>query len=411
MPKRLLRIHSWLGLIGGAFLLVIGMAGATLIFADDIDAMLYPEIACAPGPERASLNTILTSVQHAYPEATISGIRMVPERPAVAYTVTMNMKGSQWWVQANPFTGEFLGARNVDHSFTRRVLALHRSFFFRPWGEALVGLLALFFFASALTGILVYRGSILRTFTARIRWKAGAPVIASDLHKRIGVLAFIFQLIMSFTGFYMISPVYKKLVTAAPPPGGAVAIPRISLDSLAAASARTLPGFQPRAVFLTNAEGKPVRVAGNVAGEWWMYGMMSSSVSFDPATGAVKEVVDIARAPWSARLEQVVRSVHFGQYGALPIKILYSLGGLTPGLLSITGSILWWRKRRARPGRRRRFVLRGKRLTGRTGEACEVSGTYRCQTDGRSVQMVAGDFFPPCEIGNAGESTWVRVGD
>ena len=38
--------------------------------------------------------------------------------------------------------------------------------------------------------------------------------------------------------------------------------------------------------------------------------------------------------------------LHFGNYGGPIIKILYFILGLTPGLLSITGFILWTRKKK-----------------------------------------------------------------
>jgi uncharacterized iron-regulated membrane protein len=244
-------------------------------------------------------------------------------------------------------------------------------------------------------------------------------VVAGDLHRLIGTLAFIFNLIMAFTGFYIISPVYKRIVAPEPPRGrAAMPIPTISLDSLVDRSSRELPGFVPRMVSLPNAKGRPVRVAGAVTHAGFLYGKASSSVSFDATTGKAVEKVDITRAPFWTRVEQIVRSVHFGQFGALPVKIIYSLGGLTPGILSITGGLIWLRKLRRKRARAKRqgrvgglaLALGGRRLIGRTGEICEETGLYRCQADGNSVHVAAGDIFPACDTAADFETTWVRVG-
>ncbi|HVZ40162.1 MAG TPA: PepSY-associated TM helix domain-containing protein [Candidatus Kapabacteria bacterium] len=347
MNKRLRSLHSWLGIVSGAFLLVIGMAGAMLVFTDDIDRALNPatDVVRRPAP-RIPLNDLLADVRTAYPQASLTGVRLQPERPEAACTIAMNMRGSLWLVEMDPYSGAILSTRNLDHSFMRQVLALHRSFFFRPWGEAAVGLLAILFFTSALTGLILHRHSLARIFTVVSRWRSGTKARLFDLHTTVGTLACLFQLTMSATGFYMISPVYKRIVTGAGQGTAWMPLPRPSLDSLLTVAAQALPGFQPRLISLPNMPGKPIRVTGSVDGTCIMYGTAGSAVTFNPASGAMIQALDISKAPFADRLEQVVRSVHFGQYGSLPVRIIYSLGGLTPGVLSITGAIMWLRKRR-----------------------------------------------------------------
>jgi uncharacterized iron-regulated membrane protein len=213
-----------------------------------------------------------------------------------------------------------------------------------------VGVFALVLFTSALTGLIVYRRHLLRVFTLRIRWRGGARLLSSDLHRLAGALAVLFQLMMSMTGFYMISPVYQKLLKSnerkpAPP---AIDYGSISFDTLLARSVTALPGFEPVSISLPRENGQPITVRGRIAGGNPLYGAASSTVSFDAGSGEVRDVINISEAPWSARIDKLAHGVHFGQYGALPVKIIYSLGGLTPGLMSITGFILWRSRRRLR---------------------------------------------------------------
>jgi uncharacterized iron-regulated membrane protein len=42
----------------------------------------------------------------------------------------------------------------------------------------------------------------------------------------------------------------------------------------------------------------------------------------------------------------ILKQLHFGQFGGIWIKIIYALGGFTPAILSITGFVLWWKRRR-----------------------------------------------------------------
>jgi uncharacterized iron-regulated membrane protein len=346
--RKLFALHSWLGLIGGGVLLIIGMAGSILVFSDEIDAMLNPAQMIG-GTEQLSFDRVVPAVSRRYPDATITGLRL-PKQSGTAPTVTMDRKGGLWFVEVDPRTGSIRSERNADRSFVRRVLALHRSFFFRPWGEAVVGVFALVLFFSALTGLIVYRKHLLRAFTPRIRWRGGARHLSSEFHRRVGVIAVLFQLLMSMTGFYMISPVYQKLLRAnekkpAPP---AIDYGSISIDRMLAQAVTELPDFEPVSISLPREDGQPITVRGRILGESTLYGSAGSSVSFDPRSGEVRDIIDISQVPLAARIDKLVHGIHFGQYGALPVKIIYSLGGLTPGLMSVTGFILWRSRRRKR---------------------------------------------------------------
>ena len=37
--------------------------------------------------------------------------------------------------------------------------------------------------------------------------------------------------------------------------------------------------------------------------------------------------------------------LHFGEFGGLPTRILWAVGGLMPALLLTTGVIMWWKPR------------------------------------------------------------------
>jgi uncharacterized iron-regulated membrane protein len=40
-----------------------------------------------------------------------------------------------------------------------------------------------------------------------------------------------------------------------------------------------------------------------------------------------------------------------GNYGGLAVKIFYVIVGITPGLLAVTGFLLWWRRSRKPRGK------------------------------------------------------------
>ena len=50
----------------------------------------------------------------------------------------------------------------------------------------------------------------------------------------------------------------------------------------------------------------------------------------------------------SSRYDIINAQVHYGQYGGLPVKVVYCLFGLTGGLLSITGFCCGSKERKAK---------------------------------------------------------------
>ena len=71
---------------------------------------------------------------------------------------------------------------------------------------------------------------------------------------------------------------------------------------------------------------------------------------FEIALVDVREarVAEVARLPWYLTLVQIGQPLHFGDYGSLPLKILWS--GLSWAALFITGNgaWLWWARKRPR---------------------------------------------------------------
>ncbi len=53
--------------------------------------------------------------------------------------------------------------------------------------------------------------------------------------------------------------------------------------------------------------------------------------------------------PWYATALFMSQPLHFGDYGGLPLKIIWALFDIATIVLLINGLYLWWAKRR-RPG-------------------------------------------------------------
>jgi uncharacterized iron-regulated membrane protein len=306
--QRVYALHQWLGLVAGALLSLVSATGTVLVFAEELDRALNPRllraaampaatpgaarspVAAAPGARVAhvSYDTVLARVRRAFPTARIHGIRDVPRHPGDVFTVNMDLAGRYWFVHVDPATGRLLGDRDADASLVRRLLVLHYALLVRPWGEVVIFTLGLALVGSTLSGLWVYRRSLLRPFRVGVRWRrthgrmGGAPVeggpawrvagrdwrlAASDAHHLLGVLGLVFNLGIAGTGAVMLWPTVADVARGeahAPARTGAPADPAqppftaFSLDTLAARARARLPGFVETSLFVPAAPGEPV---------------------------------------------------------------------------------------------------------------------------------------------------------
>ena len=67
---------------------------------------------------------------------------------------------------------------------------------------------------------------------------------------------------------------------------------------------------------------------------------------FLDSVGGIAKTAFVNEIEPGNRYDIINSQVHFGKYGGLPVKILYSLFGLSSGLLSITGFLLWLKRRK-----------------------------------------------------------------
>jgi len=375
LARRLFVIHSWLGLITGLFLLLLGLSGSALVFRREIDRLANNQLLTVkpvgktvqpvnPARERASAQRLAGCyrlITERYPN--LDGIAwMNPDAGRNdAYDFRLYLNDARLFtydlglISLDPYTGIIRRegkSSDFSPSFIEWLYQLHFSFQLGVPGAALTALLGLIMLGSLLTGLIIYRKMVWKvlTFRARINPK-NWRTISSDLHRIVGVWSLLLNAVIFFTGFWMnlfaFKPQTWQTELRPTPPNTLMAL---SADDLYRQARRLMPDLEPTYVYLPTQPGRPFRVSGRVNGQWVLAGT-GNSVSLDPQTGTVLQVRRLSGRPLAERLEATFLPLHVGNYGGVPLKIGYVLIGLTPGLLAITGFVLWWR--RSRKGGRR----------------------------------------------------------
>jgi uncharacterized iron-regulated membrane protein len=208
--------------------------------------------------------------------------------------------------------------------------------------------------ASVLTGIWYYRKFLFNVYKVGIRRK-NAYLLYADLHKWVGVTACLFLLLMGSTGTFfhwekierMLGEEEEKTPVAAktpnPPKASEVTY---SLDKLVAAASQATPNFTAQYIgYQADANG-PMMVAGTRPESIRLLGRFNTTAMMDAQKATVARITHKEDGDAEQLVEKSLEQLHYGQYGGIWAKILYALGGFSLSLLSMTGFLIWLKKRK-----------------------------------------------------------------
>lgn len=353
-------LHLYIGLAAGLFLVLSGLTGSMIVFREEIEALLHPELmeAAASG-ERVPLQAVLNAVRQAYPDDTVFSVRM-PRTPEQTYLLKMN-EPHGLFVYADPYSGELLGAHRQEDTFMGWVALLHAELLIGERGKTILGVSALLLICMSITGFFLWWppngkgiGKLARGF--KVGWPAPWKKVIFDLHRASGAYTIIFLLIIAFTGA---SLVFNKAVIeltnfltasvprAAPPhsdplgAGGAI----LPLDDLLHQADRILSG-PTTWINLPQTPEAPLVVRKKMPEEFHPNGR--SFIYFDQHTGGVLRVENASAAPSGTRVYNFFYPLHIGVAGGTFTRILQVIIGFSPLVLFVTGYLMWRNRTKAR---------------------------------------------------------------
>lgn len=345
------RTHSVLGLIAGLGLLIIGLTGSLLVFSKEIDGLLRPEIVHVEAPagaERLPMSDLVGRMAASFPGHQLMGWVPAAE-PTDSDRVWMKLpEEDEHWLSAHidPYSGKVLSRpAESTETFTGWILELHYTLLADHVGLAVAGIFALFLFLLGVTGVWLYRDFFRNFF--RLRWKSSTRILFSDLHKFVGINSVVFNLILGFTGaWWNLSHVIGHLVEEHPEEGVVAAAPPdpaqwASIDDLLAdASGRIEGGFRANYLGFPQAPENAFYFYGEHGDAGVLRSPHGSMVSYS-VDGTFREASDIREGSLWAQIYDSFVPLHFGTFGGWPVRVLWCLGGLAPGILAVSGFLIW----------------------------------------------------------------------
>jgi len=355
--------HKWTGLISAFFVFIICFSGAIAVFKEEIDRLVTPAKVVRTGGSRAPLSVVIANVRRQLPRARLGAITF-PERADAAYVIAAQDGRQRLEIFADPYTGAVTGTRTGE-TLANVIRQTHlRFFYFGYWGRVVVGLFGVVLVISTVTGLFIYGRFMRGVFSRGLHFwniRAGFQLATSDWHKFVGIAALAFNLVIAFTGAFLglenllsYTPGAIDYLQHRPKPpartsGETRARSRIGVDDQLRIAREALPGFEPQIVNLAD-RGARALIYGKMGG--MLARERTSYVIVDTATGAVIEKFRQTEAQTGSALYFLVEPLHYGAFAGVIGKIVYLLFGMTGAFLSITGFLLWWRKRRNHKGRK-----------------------------------------------------------
>ncbi|MGN1264209.1 MAG: PepSY-associated TM helix domain-containing protein [Muribaculaceae bacterium] len=204
MKKIFRKIHLWLSVPFGIFIMLICFSGAMMVFEKEITEMCRPDVYFVKDVKEKPLaiDSLMEMVSATLPDSvSVTGVTVSPEADRT-WQVSLS-KPRRASVYVDPYTGEVTG-RNERLPFFDVMFHLHRWMMGSStgFGKLLVGVSTLVLVLILLTGILMWLTNrnkpLARSLT--ISFTKGWPRFWHDLHVAGGIYVTIFLLAIALTG-------------------------------------------------------------------------------------------------------------------------------------------------------------------------------------------------------------------
>ncbi|MFT3815802.1 MAG: PepSY-associated TM helix domain-containing protein [Acidovorax sp.] len=370
-------IHKWASLICTTFLFIICLTGLPLVFSEEINDWLTSSTRYAnvdSDIQRPNLDHLAAIGREMYPNQIITSFFVDDAEPQVY----LWMAPSREAIKANRKAEHFIrfDARTAQvleesqppeqrhRSFVGLVLSLHRDLFAGLLGELFLGLMALLFVIAIVSGAVLYGPFMRKLDFGTVRAERSTRLKWLDLHNLLGIVTLAWAFVVGATGILneLSTPLFAiwqrtDVQAVLTPWRGKPAPAQTELGSVQAAldtARRAVPATTFTGITYPGDEGgSPYHYLLWGHGSTSLTSRLFTPVLVDARTGALTAVV---RMPWYLRALEVSRPLHFGDYGGLPLKVLWALLDIITLIVLGSGLYLWIARRETHAHRIQRMA-------------------------------------------------------
>ncbi|MFT3801558.1 MAG: PepSY domain-containing protein [Burkholderiaceae bacterium] len=353
-------VHKWSSLICTVFMLLLCVTGLPLVFQEEIEHLSgvveAPELP--QGTPTVGLDQAADAARQRRPGDVIRYMFWdAEEHPNITYVSMAHALDAppdeNFAVVIDTRTARVLDEPRTNEGFMYVVRKLHVDLFAGLPGMLFLGFMGLLLVVAIVSGVVLYHPFTRRLAFGTVRTQRSARVKWLDLHNLLGAVTIVWALVVGLTGSIntlsqivlglwqqdqmaeMTAP-YKGL----PPPTRLA-----SLDESIRTAQRAVPDMDVRFVaFPGTAFSSPHHYTVFMRGNTPVTSRLLKPALVDAQTARLTDSRDM---PWYVKTLLLSQPLHFGDYGGLPLKILWTILDLITIVVLVTGLYLWLRKPRA----------------------------------------------------------------
>ncbi|TIH11245.1 PepSY-associated TM helix domain-containing protein [Pseudomonas leptonychotis] len=365
--RRWSQVHTWTSLICTLFLLMLALTGLPLIFHHELEHLLgdAPELREMPAETpHLSLQQLVDAAERHRLGEVIQYLGYDADEPNGVVAITAATAGtepnSSHTFMLDARSGEAVAMPAANGGILMVILRLHVDMFADLPGKLLLAFMGLLFVAALISGVVLYAPFMRRLKFAEVRREKSARTRWLDLHNLIGIVTLTWAMTVGITG--VISACADLLISAWRAESLAAMVEpyrnappltlRAPVDEVLTIAANATPAMQPDFIAFpgtrfSSAHHYSVFMKGNthLTAHLW------TPVLIDARN---LEVTAIGQRPWYMDALSMSQPLHFGDYGGMPMKVLWAVLDVLTIVVLGSGLYLWWVRQRATATRRER---------------------------------------------------------
>ncbi len=354
------RVHKWTSLICTVFLLMSCLTGLPMIFNDEIFSLTHHHVAPAnvsPNTPLTNMDVVSAMARLRYPGDKLIAISFDDDEPRILVGMAPNFasKPSQHHqLIFDAHTGKLLEDKAQEPKPKPNVMTyintLHKTIYAGIIGELFLACMALLFVIALVSGAVVY-GPFMRRLEFGIVRKNKSPRVKwFDLHNLLGIVTLSWAFIVGATGIMntLSVPLFTMWTAQNVPRLMALyhgrPIPKqLSSVNLAVETVqKALPGMQITNIGFPNPR-TPFHYVVFAKGKTPLTSRLFDVALVDAESGRLTVAKGL---PWYLRALEVSRPLHFGDYGGMPLKVIWALFDVALIMVLLSGLYLWLSRRK-----------------------------------------------------------------
>jgi uncharacterized iron-regulated membrane protein len=350
-------LHKWTSLVCTLFMVLLCLTGLPLIFHHEIGRLLGTEVEAADMPAdapRVSLDKVMEVAKARHPGLGGMFVSQEPDDDRVWFVTLSPEPLSQSGlkqVAVDARTGQALAEPQLDSGFMYIMFSLHVDLFAGLAGKLFLGFMGLLLLVAIVSGVVLYAPFMRKLRFGEVRHERSGRTKWLDLHNLLGIVTLTWLFVVGATG--MINTWADLLVRywqmdqmaeMVAPYKGQPPVTEVGSLQQAVVAARALePGMKMGFIaFPGTAFTSPHHYGVFMRGTEPLTARLFKPVLVDAQTS---QVTNSRELPWYLQGLLLSQPLHFGDYGGLPMQILWTVLDIITIIVLGSGLYLWWVRR------------------------------------------------------------------